>query len=124
MLMVLLILSCGTPQSENNNFKVEYKGALKNIMHKGDISSKADLSDFKETNHFYALGAIEKLKGEIQIFDSKPFNTIVVDSNLIFDKSFSKKATLLVYTSVDKWETTKIPDNVATYALFEKYLAH
>ncbi|MBC8183784.1 hypothetical protein H8E88_22050 [candidate division KSB1 bacterium] len=93
-------------------------------MHKGDISSKADLSDFKETNHFYALGAIEKLKGEIQIFDSKPFNTIVVDSNLIFDKSFSKKATLLVYTSVDKWETTKIPDNVATYALFEKYLAH
>ncbi len=125
-LIIILIfissISCGTPQNDDYNFIVEYKGAIKNAMHKGDISAKADLSDFKETNHFYALGAIENLKGEIQIFDSKPFNTIVVDSNLTFDNSFSKKASLLVYASVEKWKTINIPDSVSTYEQIEKYI--
>lgn len=125
-LIIILIfissISCGTPQNDDYNFIVEYKGAIKNAMHKGDISAKADLSDFKETNHFYALGAIENLKGEIQIFDSKPFNTSVVDSNLTFDNSFSKKATLLVYASVNKWKTINIPDSVSTYEQIEKYI--
>jgi len=101
---------------------VEFKGALKNIMHKGDISAKVDLSDFEDANHFYALGAFENLKGEIQIFDSKPFNTFVVDGNLIFDNSFSNKAALLVYASVNKWKTINIPDNVSTYEQVEKYI--
>ena len=121
-LIVLSVISYGTSKNDTDNFKVEYKGALKSIMQKGDISAKADLSDFKETTHFYALGAIENLKGEIQILDSKPFNTTVVDSNLTFDYSFSKKATLLVYASVDKWKTINIPDNVSTSEQFEKYI--
>jgi len=122
ILAVLSIISCGSSQNDDDNFKVEYKGALKNMMFKGDISAKAGLSDFEERNHFYALGAIENLKGEIQIFDSKPFNTIVVDSNLTFDNSFNKKATLLVYASVEKWKTVKVPDNVSTYEEIEKYI--
>jgi len=67
ILTVLLAISCGSPQNDDDIFKVEYKGALKNMMLKGDISAKADLSDFIARNHFYALGAIENLKGEIQI---------------------------------------------------------
>lgn len=122
ILTALSFISVGISQNNNNIFKVEWKGALKNIMHKGDISSKADLSDFKEMNYFYALGAIEKLKGEIQIFNSKPFNTTVADSNLIFDNSFRKKASLLIYASVDKWKTIDIPDNVSTYEQLEKYI--
>lgn len=119
---VLLALSCETPKNESDNFKVEYKGAIKNIMHQGDISAKTDLYSFKEIKHFYALGAIENLKGEIQIFDSKPLNTNVVDSSLSFDSSFNKKATLLVYASVAKWKSIKIPDNVSTYKQIEKYI--
>jgi len=122
ILTVLSAISCGSPQNDDDNFKVEYKGALKNMMFKGDISAKADLSDFKERTHYYALGAIENLKGEIQIFDSKPFNTSVVESNLILDNSFNKKATLLVYASVEKWKTVNIPDSVLTYEEIEKYV--
>ena len=122
ILTVLSAISCGSPKNDDDNFKVEYKGALKNMMLKGDISAKADLSYFKERNHFYALGAIENLKGEIQIFDSKPFNTSVVDSNLTIDNSFNKKATLLVYASVEKWKTINIPDSVSTYEEIEKYI--
>jgi acetolactate decarboxylase len=127
--IILLILSCGASEEqevnhESNNFKVEYSGALKNIMHKGDVSANSNLADFENTEHFYALGALENLKGEIQIFDSRPFNTLVIDSALTFDNSFNKKATLLVYASVRKWKSITIPDSVISYEQFENYIAH
>ena len=92
------------------------------MMHKGDISAKVDLKTFENTEHFYALGAIENLKGEIQIFDSKPLNTIVIDRKLTFDRSFNKKATLLVYALVRKWKSIYIPDSVVTYEQLERYI--
>jgi len=122
LLMIVLISSCKTEKNEINNFKVVYKGALKNIMHKGDITAKADLSKFKKTKHLYALGAIENLKGEIQIFNGKSFNSKVVDSTLLILNSIDNKATLLVYSYVDKWESIKIPDNITTYKQLESYI--
>ena len=118
-LLFLPFFSCVTSKNE---YKVAYKGALKDIMHKGDISAKINLSFFEEKNHIYALGAIENLKGEIQIFNSKPFNTIVIDNTLTFDNSFKNKATLLVYASVEKWNKIIIPENISTYTKFEEYI--
>ena len=122
LLIAISIVSCVADNKEINKFKVEYKGALKTMMHEGDISAKVDLKNFENTEHFYALGAIENLKGEVQIFDGKPSNTIVFDSALTFDNSFNKKATLLVYASVSKWKSINIPKSVATYDQFENFL--
>lgn len=127
LLVAFLFSSCVSSKKDVtdkdvNKFKVKYYGALKNMMHKGDISAKADLKDFETTENFYALGAIENLKGEIQILDSKPFNTIVVDDTLNFDKSFNKKATLLVYASVSKWKSFNIPNTIETYEQLESYI--
>lgn len=127
LLTVISITSCGidkkeTADKETYKFKVKYYGALRTIMHQGDISAKVDLKDFENSEHFYALGALGNLKGEIQIFDKKPFNTMVIDSSLAFDNSFNKKATLLVYASVDKWKSINIPDYVVTYEQLESYI--
>ena len=122
LLIVISITSCKTDNKEPNKFKVEYSGALKNMMHEGDVSAKVDLKEFENIEHFYALGAIENLKGEIQIFDGKSFNTMVIDSTLNFDNSFNKKATLLVYASVNKWKSINIPDNIVTYEQLENYI--
>ena len=122
VLILLTALSCRSTQNDTDSFRVEYKGALKDIMHKGDISEKADLLDFKNEKHFYALGAIENLKGEIQIFDSKPINTAVVEKNLTIDKSFSKKATLMVYAGVKEWNSINIPEEVAISEKLEEFI--
>lgn len=122
-LITLFLASCtGFSEQKAAIFKVQYAGALKNMMHKGDLSAKADLADFKKKEHFYALGAIENLKGEVQIFDSQSFNTSVEDSTLVFDKSFNKKAALLVYASVSEWKTVKIPNTIVNYEGLEKYI--
>jgi len=113
------VISCQSPKEES--FKVEYKGALMDIMG-NNISAKVDLSDFKNTKNFYALGAVEDLKGEIQIFNSQPFITSIVKNSLKFDNTFNKKATLLVYASVENWESIPIPDNIISYEHLENFV--
>ncbi len=123
LLLLILMISCKSEKKPTPNFKVEYKGALRNMMKKGDVSAKETLAIFKDKKHIYALGAIENLKGEIQIFDNNPFLTQVIDSALSFDYSLTKKATLLVYASVKKWKKITIPNTISTYKELEKYIA-
>lgn len=127
----LVVASCsqseGNPKNDSEKesitFEVKYFGALKNMMHKGDISAKFDLADLKGTENLYAIGALENLKGEIQIFNGEPFNTFVQDSIVAIDKSFNKKATLLVYSIVESWSSYNIPDDIMTYEQLEKHIA-
>lgn len=122
ILTIIGIFSCKSTPDTNQNFKVEYKGALKNIMRKANISAKANLTDFQNTKHLFALGAAENLKGEILILDSQLFLSYVQDQKMEISHSFDHKATLLVYTSVEKWTSSTIPNNVATYEDLEKYI--
>ena len=123
MSVVLLLAACtSTEKEEINNYKVEYKGALKNAMFKGDLSAKIDLLELKTKPHLYALGAFENLKGEVQIYDSRPFNTSVEHSALVFDQTFNQKATLIVYATVEKWQNIVVPDSILTYDQFEIFV--
>jgi len=130
IIISFLLFSCETTRNKSDNsnddsiaFEVKYFGALKNMMHKGDISAQADLSDFENIKHLYAIGALQNLKGEIQIINSASYNTTVLDSAISFDKSFDKKATLFVYAIVEKWNTFKIPEGIKTYEQLEKHIS-
>ena len=116
------ILSCQNSNKISEPNKVGYNGALKNFMHDADVSAKVDLKDFKKTPNLYALGALEGLKGEIQIFNSVPIITSVKGNSLEFDKSFTKKASLLVYASVEEWESVLIPKDIISYEQLESYI--
>lgn len=121
-LAIFAMVSCATIADNNEGFQVEYKGALKNIMHKGDLSAQADLQDFDNRPHLYALGAVENLTGEILILDGIPFISSGQDQGVTIHNSFNHKATLLVYATVPDWKSFAIPDNVSTYEDLEKHL--
>ena len=114
--------SCASLKPTGTPFEVKYNGALRNMMHEGDISAKVDLNDFRNTKHFYALGALENLKGEILILDSKPMITSVQNDQLSFSHSFDQRATLLVYASVKKWSSFNVPDQVKSYTELEAFI--
>ena len=48
-------------------------GALKNFMHNGDVSAKFDLRELEGREHYYGIGALENLKGEIMIINGEPY---------------------------------------------------
>ncbi len=117
-LSIILIFSC----MRNNQGQVVHFGALKNFMHKGDISAKADLKKLESISNLYAIGAVEKLKGEILILNGRPFTTTVQNGKLINDNTFNHKASLLVYAPVTAWSSYIIPDSVMTLNQLELFI--
>lgn len=124
ILLSVIVLSSIRCSSENKKhpYEVKYFGALKNIMHKGDLSAKANLSVLDTISNLYALGAIENLKGEIQIFNSEPYNSYVSDDSMAFDRTLQKSATLLVYSKVREWHSITIPGDIRTKNDFETFI--
>ncbi len=121
--LIILLISISTGYSQNiwsNN--VQHCGALRNAMVEGDITAKIQLSELEGLENLYALGAIGNLDGEIQIFNSQPFNTFLEDNNLIIDNSFQKSASLLVYAQVKTWIEIAIPAEIKTRDQFQEYL--
>ncbi len=105
--VTILIASCESKVKEDHKIEVKHAGALKTIM-SGDIQSAISLDSLSNKKNLYALGAMEKLKGEIQIFNSKPSNSRVIDSSLQVNNSYNLNASLLVYAEVEAWNEFRI----------------
>ena len=99
-ILMLFGVSC---QSNDKKITVRHAGALKTIM-SGNIEPLISLDSLRNKKNLYALGAVENLKGEIQIFDSEPHISSVVDGIITLQDSYNIKASLLVYSDVDEWE--------------------
>ncbi|NNL16052.1 MAG: decarboxylase [Flavobacteriaceae bacterium] len=109
-IMVIAFSSCGDRGEKSASVVVKHVGALKTIM-SGNIKPVISLDTLSKKRHLYALGAVDNLKGEIQIFDSKPSNSFVVDSSLQIKDSYNLKASLLVYAEIEEWEAIHIEDS-------------
>jgi len=103
-------------------FEVQWAGALKNMMHMGDLSAKANLADLADTEHLYALGAVANLKGEILIMDGDVMVSSVIEDALIIDNSYDNEACLLVHATVGNWISVLIPENVLTKDQLETFV--
>ncbi len=116
----ILLFGC-----QNNNIKtvegVQSAGALHNVM-SGKLEAAISLSELKDIPNLYALGPVEGLKGEIQIFNSKPYVSQVSPNQLDIDTTFGAKAAMLVYAQVPEWQEISIPKAILTLQQFEGYL--
>lgn len=112
--------SCRDKESKTLSTEVKHSGALRTIM-SGNIQSVISLDTLSKMKNLYALGAVDNLKGEIQIFDSRPSNSFVVDSSLQIKDSYNLKASLLVYAEIEAWDSFQI-ENIKTKSDFEKQI--
>jgi acetolactate decarboxylase len=108
--LVIAFASCRDKDNKVSPTEVKHSGALRTMM-SGNIQSVISLDTLSEKKHLYALGAVDHLKGEIQIFDSKPSNSFVIDSSLRIEDSYSLKASLLVYAEVAAWDSFQIENS-------------
>jgi acetolactate decarboxylase len=102
--------------------RVEYRGTIHAVMTGQDISGKISLDSLKNKEHLFALGAAENLKGEIIIWESKPYRCYVDSDSLKTDSSYNSKAALLVYSEVKNWERISIPTSIKTYEDLETFI--
>ncbi len=79
---------------------VHYRGALKTIMHQGDLSAKAS-PDSLANDHIYGLGAATDLKGEWVLWNGHRWLSKVENGQLVTDKDPSGSAAMLVWSHMD-----------------------
>jgi acetolactate decarboxylase len=122
ILVMLILFACNDTQ-KSTDYTVHHYGALKNFMHKNDLSSRVNLSSFVDSSHVYGLGALEGLKGEILIWDGDPHMSTDKGGNVHVDPSFDYEAGLFVYSRVAEWQTITIPDDIMEYDDLENFIA-
>lgn len=117
LLPLLIAAACTTPSEIN----VSHSGALMEIM-SGNIQGTISLKTLKDTKNLYALGALENLQGEIQIFNGEVNITSVEGNSVLNSNSMDEKAALLVYASVERWNETEIPADIKTMNDLEAFV--
>ena len=119
--LVIAFTSCQDKGKKVFLTEVKHSGALRTIM-SGNIHPVISLDSLSKMEHLYALGAVDNLKGEIQIFDGQPSNSFVHGSSLQIIDSYNIKASLLVYAEVKKWDSFVI-ENCKTKSDLEKQIS-
>ena len=89
IVLVVSLVSCQSNKSELISVEVNNSGALRTIM-SGDVSSAISLDSLQSKEHLFALGAMENLKGEIQIFDGNPSNSSVVNDSIKITDTYNQ----------------------------------
>ncbi len=78
---------------------VQFGGALRNIMHQGDLSAKVAIDTIVQ-KAVYGLGAATGLQGEWVIWDGEAWHSRVENGRLFTEKTGTGTAALLVWSSM------------------------
>lgn len=111
MLLIALMGACRTGVRKDNLSTVEYYGRLDSVM-MGNFNEKQSLDTLKGLKNLYALGVMDSLAGELQIFDGQPFHSFMEGDSVIVDSDLNLDAALLVYCQVGQWSEISIPMSV------------
>ena len=98
--------------AEDDSPTFRYVGDRRDILQKGDLSKRIELSSLAEVPHLYAIGPVEGLRGEVTIYDGLPAIATLVEGQPRVHNSFDYGAIFLAYGSVSKWQTIPINADV------------
>lgn len=107
-----------TPQSQ-----VKIAGAMRNVMHRGELGGIISLDTITDRTGLYGLGPIEYLRGELLILDGLTYvSTVNADSTMLVQEQSAVKAPFFVYGHQTEWKNVMLPDSVRTLSQLENYM--
>jgi len=100
---------------------VKYSGKMSKIGQEKRVDA-AIMVDSIKGNHLYAIGPVENLRGEILVWDSKPFVAAITDDKKPYLQKNVKslKAIFLVYADISQWDTVLLTNKISSLNDLEK----
>ena len=94
---------------------VKYSGKMSKIGQERRVDAEI-LVDSIKGKHLYAVGPVEDLRGEIIVWDSKPFVAAVTEDKKPYLQKNVKplKAIFLVYADVQQWDTLVLRNKISS----------
>lgn len=93
-------------------FELVQYGSMHETIGMQQHHARVKLSELVAVPHFYGVGALEKLEGEVTIIDSHPYVSSVTQARTpksVYEKSSDTQATLLVGSIVREWTSIDFP---------------
>lgn len=116
------LVGCHAQRPRSSGELVRYGGMHETIGQK-QHHGRVRVSDATQRPHFYALGALEGLRGELTVHDSVATATGVTNGRLAALRPADTQATLLVGQSVDEWTRVTLRDAVS-HTQFDEAVAN
>jgi acetolactate decarboxylase len=108
--------SCSsTPAGQRPPPKVEHRGAMREMFDDG-AAAHVDVAPLLGQPHLYALGPLEKLRGEILVWDGAPFVARVEGGEVRVALDRGAKAPFLVWSRVREWRDVDLPEEARPLA--------
>lgn len=121
--LIIWAESCRTGTTNSNSTAISHFGNLDSIM-EGHIKAVYDLDSLLGKKNLYALGAMDSLAGEIQIFNSQPFHSTMEGDSAIVGSRASQYACLLVFAQIGEWRNISLPMSVTNQEAFIGFLEY
>jgi acetolactate decarboxylase len=122
LLMGCMVL-CSATALAGNPWNLKVYGALKRIMHEGDVSEKVSLADVVGRPGLYGLGPATDLKGELIVLGGKAYlGKVAGDAVSVIDAG-EESAAMLVTAEVMTWREVALDEDIASLAALDNYLA-
>lgn len=103
LLLMLASMACSTASVDDSSAFVQF-GAIHEAIGQGQDQARVELARIVSRKHFYGIGALEGLRGEITLLDSQAVITEVTeDGRPEATASPAAGATMLAGRSVDSW---------------------
>lgn len=112
----LFLLGLDTAAGQERQVEIETYGSMHETIGQQQHQGRVKLVDVTRKPHFYAVGALEQLRGEISIFDGEPIVTSVGQDGKLQSRDADAErlqATLLVGGSVAEWKEVRLNEDVA-----------
>ena len=100
---------------------VRYAGKMTKVGTDRNLSADI-LIDTLQTKNLYAIGPVENLRGEIIVWNGRPFVAAIKEENgqpYVQKEVKDLKAIFLVYSHVEKWDTIVVHKQVGSMAELE-----
>ena len=100
---------------------VKYSGKMSKIGQEKRVDA-AIMVDSIKGQHLYAIGPVENLRGEILVWDSKPFVAAITEDNKPYLQKNVKSlnAIFLVYADISQWDTVLLTNKISSLTDLEK----
>ncbi len=101
--------------------EVRWAGAQRALF-TGDLRPHVSLEGLAGLPHLYAVGPVERLRGEITVLDGRAYVSRVEDGRVVVDRSVAHRAPFLVWAQVARWDESVLPPSVAGIDDLERVL--
>ncbi len=111
------------PSAAGGSSAVRFAGAMRNVMHKGELFGTIAIDTIAPRDYLYGVGPVEYLTGEILVLDGKQYVArIRPDNTVAVGEESGLRAPFFVYANVGAWRPVALPESVTTLVRLEEFL--